>query len=262
MPSLKVTPAADIHYAIDDFTDPWSKPETVLLVHGLAECGEAWRAWVPHLARRWRVIRIDQRGFGKSTPMAEDFPWSIDTLAADIAAVVERLAPEGVHLVAAKVAGPVAIRATCSRPDLVRTLTLVGTPIVGPTQPDWLAQVEQEGVGAWARSTMDARLEGMNRAAKDWWIDMMAATPRSSMLGFLRYVSSIDVRADLPQLTRPTLVISSDSARRPIETVKAWQRQIPDSQIAEVPGAGYHAAATQADACAEATAAFIAAHSC
>jgi pimeloyl-ACP methyl ester carboxylesterase len=107
---------------------------------------------------------------------------------------------------------------------------------------------------------MDARLEGMSRAAKDWWIGMMAATPRSTMLGFLRYVASIDVRADLPQLTRPTLVISSDSARRPIETVKAWQRQIPDSQLAEAPGAGYHAAATEADACAEATAAFIAAH--
>ena len=71
---------------IDDFTDPWTQPETVLLVHGLAESGQAWRAWVPHLARRWRVIRIDQRGFGKSTPMDEDFPWSVDTLAADLVA--------------------------------------------------------------------------------------------------------------------------------------------------------------------------------
>lgn len=260
MPTLTVTPAADLHYTVDDFTDPWSAPETVLLVHGLAESGEAWRAWVPHLARRWRVIRIDQRGFGKSTPMAEDFPWSVDTLAGDLAAVIGQLAPAGVHLVAAKVAGPVAVRATRTRPELVRTLTLVGTPMVGPTQPDWLAQIEREDVAAWARATMDARLEGMSRAAKDWWIDMMAATPRSSMLGFLRFVSSIDVRDDLPQIQCPTLVISSDSARRPIDSVVTWQKQIPNSRLATVEGSGYHAAATQADACAEATAAFIAAH--
>lgn len=260
MPTLTVTPAAEIHYAIDDFTDPWTRPESILLVHGLAECAEAWRAWVPLLARRWRVIRIDQRGFGRSTPMDEDFPWSTDTLAGDLAAVIERLAPAGVHLVAAKVAGPIAVRATRTRPELVRTLTLVGTPIVGPTQPDWLAQVEQEDVAAWAKATMDARLEGMSRAAKDWWIEMMAATPRSTMLGFLRFVSSIDVRDDLPQIRRPTLVISSDSPRRPIDAVAAWQQQIPDSQLVTVEGSGYHAAATQADACAEAAAAFIAAH--
>ncbi len=258
MPTLTVTPAAEINYVIDDFTDPWTQPETVLLVHGLAESAEAWRAWVPHLARRWRVIRIDQRGFGKSTPMEEDFPWSVDTLAGDLAAVIERLAPAGVHLVAAKVAGPVAVRATSTRPELIRTLTLVGTPMIGPTQPDWLDQVEQEDVAAWARATMDARLEGMSRVAKDWWIDMMAATPRSSMLGFLRYVSSIDVRGDLPQIKCPTLVISSDSPRRPIDSVVAWQKQISDSQLVTVEGSGYHAAATQADVCAEATATFIA----
>jgi 3-oxoadipate enol-lactonase len=260
MPTLNVTPAAEINYVADDFTDPWTQSETVLLVHGLAESVEAWRAWVPHLARHWRVIRIDQRGFGKSMPMDEDFPWSVGTLAGDLAAVIEELAPAGVHLVAAKVAGPVALRTTSARPELVRTLTLVGTPVVGPTQPDWLALVEQEDVAAWARATMDARLEGMSRAAKDWWIDMMAATPRSTMLGFLRFVSSIDVRDDLPKIQCPTLVISSDSARRPIETVAAWQKQIRDSQLVVVSGSGYHAAATQADSCAEATVKFIAEH--
>jgi len=260
MPSVTVMPAADLHYVIDDFTDPWTQPETVLLVHGLAECTEAWRAWVPHLARHFRVIRLDQRGFGKSTPMREDFRWSVDTLAGDLSAIVDRLAPEGVHLVAAKVAGPIAVRTARTWPGKIRSLTLVGTPVVGPTQPDWLAQVEQDGVGAWARTTMDARLDGMSREAKNWWIEMMAATPRSTMLGFLRFVSSIDVRDDLPLIQCPTLVISSDSARRPIATVTAWQSLIPNSTLVQVAGSGYHAAATQADDCAAATAKFIASH--
>jgi 3-oxoadipate enol-lactonase len=44
-----------IFYTIDDYTDPWRKAETILFVHGLAESGEAWRAWVPHFARHYRV---------------------------------------------------------------------------------------------------------------------------------------------------------------------------------------------------------------
>jgi 3-oxoadipate enol-lactonase len=86
----------------------------------------------------------------------------------------------------------------------------------------------------------------------------MAATPRSTMLGFLRFVSSIDVRDDLPKLRCPVLVVTSDSPRRPIATVAAWQKTIPNSRLVTVPGDGYHAAATEPDACAKALAAFIA----
>ena len=67
----------DIHYQLSDFTDPWRKPETILLLHGNAESSAAWYAWVPLLARHFRVVRPDMRGFGSSTPMARDFPWTV-----------------------------------------------------------------------------------------------------------------------------------------------------------------------------------------
>lgn len=66
--------------------------------------------------------------------------------------------------------------------------------------------------------------------------------------------------AHLPLIQRPTLVMCSGNAHRPIDTVAACQKQTPDSQLVATEGSGYHATATQADACAEATAAFIAAH--
>lgn len=258
MPRLSVTPAAEINCLIDDFTDPWEEAETVLLVHGLAESSAVWWAWMPHLIRRWRVARIDQRGFGKSTPMPEDFAWSVDVLADDIGQVIRQVAPKGVHLVGAKIAGPVVIRAARRHPELIRTLTLVGVPVQGPKEAEWLDLVEREGVRPWAAATMDARLAGMSRAMKDWWIGLMAATPHSTMLGFLRFVSSIDVRDDLARLRCPVLVVTSDSPRRPIATVTKWQKTIPDSRLVIVPGDGYHAAATEPGACAGALAAFIA----
>ncbi len=42
MPTARVTPDLDMHYEIDDFTDPWSEAETILMIHGNAERGQAW----------------------------------------------------------------------------------------------------------------------------------------------------------------------------------------------------------------------------
>jgi len=33
MPTLRIPPDLDLHYVVDDFTDPWSKPSTVLMLH-------------------------------------------------------------------------------------------------------------------------------------------------------------------------------------------------------------------------------------
>ncbi len=63
MPTLEASAGLRLHYLVDDFTDPWTKPDTVLLLHGNAESSLAWYAWVPLLARRFRVVRPDMRGY-------------------------------------------------------------------------------------------------------------------------------------------------------------------------------------------------------
>src|SRR5947209_19951390 len=81
MPNFRPSPDLDMHYEIDDFTDPWRRPaETVLMLHGNAESGLAWWAWAPTVARQYRVVRPDMRGFGESTPMPRDYPWTLDRL--------------------------------------------------------------------------------------------------------------------------------------------------------------------------------------
>ncbi len=80
MPTLDASAGLRLHYLVDDFTDPWTKPDTVLLLHGNAESSLAWYAWVLLLARRFRVVRPDMRGYGASTPMPRDFAWSLDVI--------------------------------------------------------------------------------------------------------------------------------------------------------------------------------------
>src|SRR6185295_2392250 len=55
---------AELFYTIDDFTDPWTQPETVFLHHGMAKNHKLWYAWIPILAQHYRVVRFDMREYG------------------------------------------------------------------------------------------------------------------------------------------------------------------------------------------------------
>jgi len=247
-----------LYWRLDDFTDPWKVAPTVLLIHGFAETSEAWRAWVPHLARDYKVLRIDRRGFGKSDPMPVDFPWSLDRMVDDTVSFIEAHAAGGTHIIAGKIATPLSIRLAVRRPELVKSLVLVGGPAAAPNGEGWARHVEEHGARNWAAMTMDARMgPDMPAVAKAWWTEFMGASPTSTMIGFLRNLAKIDVSAEVGAIRCPTLVVASDSAYRPLSQVTAWQSRIPNSRLAVVPGGGYHPAAVVPDVCAETALAFL-----
>src|SRR5262245_65956147 len=128
MPVFQASPDARIHYVVDDFTDPWTVPATILLLHGNAESGLAWYGWVPLLARRFRVVRPDMRGYGASTAMPRDFPWTLDVIIDDYARLMDSLGVQRFHLVGAKIGGIIARAFAARRPGRVTTLTVVGSP--------------------------------------------------------------------------------------------------------------------------------------
>src|SRR5947207_1665166 len=128
MPTLHIPPSLDLHYLVDDYTDPWRTPGTILLLHGNAESSAAWYAWVPQLAHRYRVVRPDMRGFGASTPMPREFPWTLDIIIDDFCRLMDALGVERFHLVGAKIGGTIARAFAARRPARLRTLTVVGTP--------------------------------------------------------------------------------------------------------------------------------------
>ena len=52
----------ELAYYVDDFTDPWTQPETLLLLHAAMGNSRRWFKWVPKLARKYRVVRMELRG--------------------------------------------------------------------------------------------------------------------------------------------------------------------------------------------------------
>jgi pimeloyl-ACP methyl ester carboxylesterase len=261
MPKLKLADL-EMHYVVDDFTDPWTAPETILLLHGNAESALAWYAWVPHLARHYRVVRPDRRGFGQSTPMPSDFNWSFDGLVDDHLQLMDALGINRFHLVGAKWGGTLARVFAAKCPDRIATLTVVGTPPAaragGEEIPKLIAEFEQKGLGDWVRRTTSKRLGSrFPRAAVEYWMEFMSRAPVSSLIGF-QAINYADISAHVPNIQCPTLVITTEgSGLASIEENRAWQEQIPSSRLLVLPGDSYHVALTDADTCAKATVDFI-----
>lgn len=264
MPRFHPTPDLDMHYQVDDFTDPWTEPQTILMLHGNAESGLAWYAWVPKLARHYRVVRPDMRGFGESSPMPRDYPWTLDRLIDDFCALMDHLGIARFHLLGAKIGGTIARAFAARRPERLLTLTVVGTPPplrIGAAErvPELIRDFETRGVEHWARQNMASRLgSAFPREGFEWWCRFMGRTAVSTQIGFMGTIACADIRADLPSITCPTLAITTEeSGLGSVEETRAWQQQIPDSELVVLPGNSYHVAATHADESADAMLGFL-----
>jgi 3-oxoadipate enol-lactonase len=265
MPKLTLSDGAELFYRVDDFTDPWTKPETILMLHGNSENSGVWYAWVPTLARHYRTVRPDMRGFGQSTPMPADFEWSLDVIVDDYISLMDSLGIEKFQLLAAKIGTTVARRFAARYPDRIKTLVLVGAPPaerdnVAANVGEWVEEFRREGgIKAWAERTMRKRLgSAFPEEGIDWWIETMGKTASSTQVGFMQFIPMANVAADLPKIACPSLVVTTEgSALGTVEETQAWVDNIPNSRLLVLPTDSYHVAASDAEHCAAETLAFI-----
>jgi non-heme chloroperoxidase len=86
------------------FYQDWGSGKPVVLIHGWPVNADMWEYQAPFLASNgMRVISYDRRGFGRSS-----HPWTgydYDTLADDVAALLEKLDLTGVTLVGFSMGG-------------------------------------------------------------------------------------------------------------------------------------------------------------
>ena len=266
MATLRVSPGTDIHYTVDDYTDPWCKPETILLCHGNNESHRAWYGWVPHLARHYRVARPDMRGFGDSTPMARDFPWTLDVVIDDYLQLMDHLGIQKFHLAGAKIGGVIGRAFAARHPQRVHTLTVVGSP--PPVRSDKatrearVKEVIEQGIEHWARRSMSSRLgTAFPKEGIEWWIKYMGRTAVSTEAGFAGSINFSDISADVAKLKCPMLVITTqESGLASVAETRAWQEQVPHSELVVLPGDSFHAAATDPDVCAQTLLGFVRRH--
>ena len=203
----------DLHYCVDDFTDPWKKPECVVVLH--PGMGSALRlyAWVPHLARDYRVVRPDIRGHGKSQP-GLDKPLTNERLARDLIELIDRLDCERVHVIGASAGGIIAMHAALLFPGRFASLALyAATPGINrerPAKGNWLARVAKGGVRQFLTETLRDRIGDASPAHGKWFLDTAEGVTPEFLSRFVPLMASDYFPDRLKAIECPTLMVVPD----------------------------------------------------
>ena len=195
-------------------------------------------------------VSYDQRGTGLSDPVSlADLP-TLEGWTDDLHAVVTAAGLEGVVLCGPITAGPVAILYAATRPERTRALILVNSFAAMARSDDYDAGATPEeyerlvaytervwGSGRYLRTTMpdvhidDAQLRELARIERQ-------SMPPAVVGAIMRQLYATDVRAVLPAISAPTLVMHTVENRfLPIEHGRYLAQHIPNARLVELPGA-------------------------
>ena len=196
------------------------------------------------MAQEFRVLRPDVPGFGRSRIPA-GFEWSLPSLAAVVAHVLDKAGIDSAHIIGAKAGGTIAMQFAADYPARTRTLSVASSPASVPasvrssTSPSQVPQRDRLGSVA-------------SKEMVDYWDNMFKTAPEISTKGLLTAVSKLDLGRDgvLQRIKAPTLVMTADRSKtQSVETVRQYQMLIPNSRLVVLRSDAYHIAAANADEC-------------
>jgi pimeloyl-ACP methyl ester carboxylesterase len=104
--------------------------ETILLIHGMAGSSETWRAMIPQLATKYRVVAPDLLGHGRSDKPRGDY--SLGAFAVWLRDLLDELGVTRATIVGQSLGGGVAMQFVYQHPDYCQRLVLISSGGLGP----------------------------------------------------------------------------------------------------------------------------------
>lgn len=241
MPDMN-TDGTRIHYLLDG-----DGPSTIVLINGLADDAESWGFQMEDfLAAGHRVLRIDNRGIGKSD--APPGPYTSRMLADDAKAVIDGLGIERFHLMGVSMGGMIAQEYALAYPDDLASATFACTyaapgPFCTRMFSMWEDMAPVTGVPfimrdvfLWAFTVpfFSERPE----AAAEFEAGMAAMTMTSeAYLAQLAVIRRHDTTARIAALDVPVLVLAGEEdILIPVALSRELAGLIPGAEWATVPG--------------------------
>jgi pimeloyl-ACP methyl ester carboxylesterase len=221
-----MSPVVELGPVRTHFEDDGAGPPLVLLHPGLADA-RAFDEHVPALAERFRVLRPDRRGHGR-TPDVEG-PFTYDDAADDTIAFLDAVAGEPAHVLGHSVGAPVGLMVALRRPDLVRSLVF-GAGVF-----------HHEG---WTPGAIDLDEETTAFFA-DWWGAVAPDGPQhfavvKAKVGRMNRDGPTLVVEDLAAFAGPVLItVGERDGEIHREHLHALRDGLPDARLEVLPGMGH-----------------------
>lgn len=226
----------------------------VLLLHGFPLSSFQWRAFVPHLAPKFRVIAPDLLGAGDSDKPQDPAQLRIRPQSAAIRELLEALDVDRYAVVGAGIGGGIAQRLAVDDPR-VEAMVLMNCPAFDMWPSQDVRRVAARPRSSWSetlaiamqRTTFDLGMGHRSRLSEGALAEYLR--PYSGPDGvdaFFRWVMSIDgtgledMAEALPSLGCPTLILwGEDETFYPPEAPDRLNEAIMSSTLGLLPGCGH-----------------------
>lgn len=237
--------------------------ETLLLIHGMAGSANTWRAVMPQLARKYRVIAPDLLGHGQSAKPRTDY--SLGAFAVGLRDLLDEVGVASATVVGQSLGGGIAMQFMYQHPQYCDRLVLISSGGLGPDVGLVLRLLSAPGAelvmpviapppvlraGNALRSWFTARGLRSPRGAEMWSAYSSFADPETRV-AFLRTLRSVvDYRGQaVSALNRlqlkaemPTLAIwGEDDTIIPVDHAYAALEARPGCRLEVIPEVGHFA---------------------
>ena len=224
----------------------------LLMINSLGADLSMWEPQLPALTARFRVIRYDTRGHGRSpVPPGR---YALADLGRDALGLLDRLGVARAHVCGLSLGGMTAMWLAAHAPERVDRLVLFCTSaLLGPPAAwaERAAEVRAEGTAAVADAVVARWVTPGFAAARPGEVrrlrDMVAATPAQGYAGACAAVAEMDLRPDLPRIGARTLVVAgADDPATPPGHGRAIAAAVPGARLEVVAAAAHLASYEQA----------------
>jgi 3-oxoadipate enol-lactonase len=227
-----------------ELTGPAEAP-VVMLSNSLGTRLEMWDPQMQALTERYRVLRYDSRGHGRSD--APGGPYTIDMLANDALGLLDALGIERAHFCGLSKGGMVGQVLGAKHGERLITLALCSTSCHMPARQLWEERIRvatEQGMAALADGVVERWFTEAFRREPSIAVDrvrqMILDTPAHGYAGCCAAIRDMDLRELIRGIRVPTLVIVGDKdPATPPKMAEEIQSRIPGAKLELVPDAAH-----------------------
>ena len=237
----------------------------MVLLHGFTGDGTTMAGLAQRLELDAEVVAPDLVGHGRSSCPLDEASYSVDAMAAHIAAVGESYGSGPFHLVGYSMGGRVALTLACRRPELLRSLTLIGASAGLATEAERAARrqsdaalaksIERDGLEQFVDNWMGNPLFATQvRLGEDFLAAARAQRLRSSAVGLVRSLraagtgSMAPLHDELKSCTVPTVFVTGVEDPKFTQIAIELAARMPRAEANVIDDAGHAVHLEQPDA--------------
>ncbi len=218
MPQIEVDDGCKINVEVEGPTDA----PALMLSNSLGTNLHMWDQQMPEFTKKYRVIRYDRRGHGKSD--VPGGPYTMERLGRDVVAILDALGVEKTNWCGLSMGGMVGQWLGANASGRVEKLVLSNTHSHYPDKSFWADRIkfiEKNGLDALVDANMQRWFtEGFRQRAPETMArmkEMFVATDIKGYIACCQAIMTMDFRASNPTIDAPTMVIvgAQDAATPP-----------------------------------------------